>query len=166
MVTVLVLIVTLITGSRGAWLGMGLGIVAVLAAALVLQPEAREAVRRLARTRLALSVVAVGVPIVVLGVAYAALSGRLTLDDSGYRAGFTRASIAMFESSPLTGVGPAIWATLRAANSLPTDPDLYIPHAHSIYFQTLAEYGLAGIVAGAGLVVDAWRAHRPVHPLW
>lgn len=149
----LVLVVALITGSRGAWLGMALGIVAVVGVALVLQPEVRKAARRLARTRLALVAIGIGVPLLVAGVVLAALSGRLTLDDAGYRAGFTRASIAMFGSSPLTGVGPAVWATLRAANSLPTDPDLYIPHAHSIYFQTLAEYGLAGVLAGAALVV-------------
>ena len=151
-VTALVLVVTLMTGSRGAWLGMSLGIVAVVAVGLLLEPDLRSTARRLARTRVTLAIVALGVPILVGGIVIAAVSGRLTVDDA-YRTGYARASIAMFDSSPLTGVGPAVWPTLRAANTLPSDADLYIPHAHSIYFQTIAEFGLAGVVASIVVVI-------------
>jgi O-antigen ligase len=154
MVTVglLVAVVTLITGSRGAWLGAGLGVLAVGATAFALQADVRERARQLLRSRLAIAGLAMAIALVAVGGLLAALSGRLTLVDPGYRAGFTRASLQMFDSSPLTGVGPGVWPTLRAANTLPTDPDLYIPHAHSVYFQTLAEFGLLGILAGAILV--------------
>ena len=95
----------------------------------------------------------------------AAGSGRLTLDDGGYREAFATASLRMFESSPLAGVGPGVWQVLRASYQTATQPDLYIPHAHNIYLQALAEFGLAGVLAGlvvvgslAALVLGAIRS--------
>lgn len=150
---VLILVTTLITGSRGAWLGAGLGVIAVVGAYLLSESGHRARVRALVRTRAALAALAVGTPVVAVAGVLAALSGRLTLDDSGFRAGFARASLRMFEASPVSGVGPGTWATLRPANTSSPDPDLYIPHAHNIYLQTLAEFGLFGVLGGVVLVV-------------
>lgn len=165
----LVLATTFVTGSRGAWFGAGLGSMAAIVAALVVMPDVRPRLRSILRSRLVAMALLIGIPLAGGGAALAALSGRLTLGDPGYRAGFTHASLQMFDSAPLTGVGPGTWATLRAANSRPTDLDLYIPHAHSIYFQTLAEFGFLGIIAGvvlvialAGLIVRSVRSGDPV----
>ncbi len=151
-IAILVLGTTFITGSRGAWLGTAIGALAVLVAWLLAAADHRVRVRALARTRAAVVALVAGVPLVVGGGLLVVLSGRLNLDDLDYRAGFARASIQMFQSSPLTGVGPGTWGMLRASYTIPTDPDLYIPHAHSIYFQTLAEFGLLGVIGAAAVV--------------
>ena len=142
----------LVTASRGAWLGAAAGLAVTFVAAVVARPETRAAARRQLRSRWAAVALAVGVPILAIGAVLAALSGRLTLEDGGYRAGFAAASFRMFDASPISGVGPGTWQVLRAANSDPTSPDLYIPHAHNIYLQTLAEFGLLGLVAGVVLL--------------
>lgn len=151
-VAILALVVTFITGSRGAWLGAGLGVIAVFSAALLAHPENRRRAGAVLRSRFAVIALVVGIPLVTAAGVLAALSGRLSLDDGGFRAGFARASAQMFEASPLTGVGPGTWGVLRASNTIPTDPDLYIPHAHSVYVQTLAEFGLGGVVAGIAIL--------------
>jgi len=165
----LVLAATFLSGSRGAWLGAGLGLSAVILAAVFLWPDGRRRAKSMLRSRLAVVAVVVGAPLVAIAGALAALSGRLTLDDGGFRAGFARASGQMFEMSPLTGVGPGTWGVLRASNSVSPDPDLYIPHAHSIYWQTLAEFGLVGAIASvvmiAALGLLIFRAIRSGDPI-
>lgn len=153
LVGALVLLTTFITASRGAWLGAGLGVIAVISLSYIVEPDTRRLLRAKLRSRRTLIASFLAGPGLVGGVLLAVMSGRLSFDDGGLRAGFTRASIKMFEASPLTGVGPGTWQTLRAANTLPTDPDLYIPHAHSIYVQTLAEFGVGGILAGTAFMV-------------
>ena len=158
----LVAVVTFISGSRGAWLGGLIAVTVAVAVTAALRPALRVRATRLARSRWGLTALAVGGPVVASAVAFAAISGRLTVEDGGYRAGFARASLQMFDSAPLTGVGPGMWGVLRAQTSLATDVDLYIPHAHNIYLQTLAEFGIAGVIAGSVLIgvlgVMTWRA--------
>ncbi len=164
----LVGVVTLVTGSRGAWLGAAAGLAVTGLVALVALPDVRSRVRRAVGSRIGLLAVGTaGVVLVVAGLV-AAGSGRLTLDDGGYRAAFAAASMRMFASSPVAGTGSGTWQILRAANEEAGQPDLYIPHAHSIYTQTLAEFGLIGIVAGlvilatlAVLIVLALRSADP-----
>jgi tetratricopeptide (TPR) repeat protein len=66
------------------------------------------------------------------------------------RVTFFSAAIRMFESSPLAGVGPGGWAANRILQTPAGEIDYYVPHAHNLYLQTAAEFGLLGI--GAGLV--------------
>lgn len=137
----------LITASRGAWIGAAAGLALTFIAAVLARPATRATVLRQLRSRWAAAAIVVAVPILAIGTALAGLSGRLTLEDGGYRAGFAAASLRMFGASPVTGTGPGTWQVLRAANSDATSPDLYIPHAHNVYLQTLAELGLLGLVA-------------------
>ena len=57
------------------------------------------------------------------------MSGRLTLNDDGFRAGFAEASLRIFASSPLVGSGPGTWQVLRAANTPATD--VWLPDGDS-----------------------------------
>ena len=112
------------------------------------------------RTPRGVAALVAGLVALVVAGGLAASSGRLSLADGGYREAFATASLRMFESSPLVGVGPGVWQELRASYQTAAQPDLYIPHAHNIYLQTLAEFGLVGIVAG----VVARGLARPPDP--
>lgn len=142
----LVAYATLISGSRGAWLGAAVGVVAVVIASILTRPELRDRARTLPGSRLGLAALLVGVPLVVGASVLAGLSGRLTLDDGGYRAAFSTASLEMFRSSPWTGVGPGVWGTLRSASTPEGSLDFLIPHAHNVYLQVLSEFGLLGVL--------------------
>ncbi len=150
----LVAVTTVITGSRGAWIGAGAALVATGLVALVTAPSGRTKVVAFVRTRLGSAAVVAGLATVSTAGWLAASSGRLTLEDGGYRQAFASASLRMFESSPLVGVGPGVWQQLRASFQDAAQPDLYIPHAHNIYLQTLAEFGLAGGLAGLVVVLS------------
>lgn len=152
-VVVLALLVTVISGSRGAWMGSVAGLVACAVMGLVARPDLRMRGRAFARSRRGVMLGAAVLLLVGLTAIFAAHSGRLTFGDDGYREAFWAASLRMFRSSPLVGVGPGVWQLLRASYETATEPDLYIPHAHDIYLQTLAEFGLLGVMAGALVVL-------------
>ena len=48
----------------------------------------------------------------------------------------------------MLGQGPGTWPMRRIEYTVPPEIDYYIPHAHSLYFQTLAELGIVGVVVG------------------
>lgn len=147
----LVLVVTLLSGSRAGWLGLTIG-TAITATGWLLLGENRAVIRRLAgqrRVRVVLGVVA------IVGVLFALVLGpgvllRVGAGGEAGRATFFAAAIRMFESSPVIGVGPGAWTANRILHTQAGEIDYYIPHAHSLYLQTAAESGLLGI--GAGLL--------------
>lgn len=150
--------VVLLTGSRGAWLGTGIGLAAVAALILIL-PTWRSTVRGLAARR----PVRIGVVLVVLALIVVALAllpalvGRLTENTVSSRLTFYLAALRMFATAPLLGSGPGTWVARRIAFTNPSGVDLYIPHAHDIILQTLAEFGLLGVMAGLIVVASlAW----------
>src|SRR4029078_6211082 len=65
--------------------------------------------------------------------------------------------------------GPGTWAVRRAALTSSGTPDLSVPHAHSIYAQGLAEFGLlavvAGIVLGIAVLRLVYQAARDSNPV-
>ncbi len=146
---VLVLVVTLLSGSRAGWLGLAIGLAITMLTWLLLG-ENRAAIRRLAGRR-RIRVVLGGAAIV--GVLFLVLLGpgiaaRVGAGGEAGRATWFAAAIRMFESSPLTGVGPGGWVANRIVETQAGEIDYYIPHAHSLYLQTAAEFGLVGLVAG------------------
>ncbi len=151
---VLAAIAIFLTGSRSAWVGLAAAIAIV--GLLWLASRARRAeLVSLARSRpvqrMALvSAVAVAIGAVVFAPGVASRIGEPAADT---RTAFAHASLAMFASDPLTGVGPGMWTVERIRFTQPPDVDYYIPHAHNLILQTMAEQGLVG--AAAGLVVAA-----------
>ena len=69
----------------------------------------------------------------------------------------TRPRSGCSKSSPAVGLGPGSWAALRTSFTAAPDPDYYIPHAHNIYLQTLAEFGILGLAAGLVVVLLVLR---------
>jgi tetratricopeptide (TPR) repeat protein len=91
--------------------------------------------------------------VVTAGVAAAIVAGpsilrRAAEGGEEVRGGFVRIALELFSQSPLVGTGPGSWVIQRVALTQPADVDYYIPHAHNIYAQTLAEQGVVGGVAG------------------
>ena len=151
-----------LTYSRGAW--ASLLIVAPLAAfTLRVTPWTRAAFR------LVLIGLATGVAVVVLTrgpgtpLFEGGVTGRATSisDAADYSLGghlhFWRAGLAIFADHPVTGTGPGTFGTVHAAYQ--RDVRYYARDAHSLYVQTAAEQGTAGLVALAvllGVLATAW----------
>jgi O-antigen ligase/tetratricopeptide (TPR) repeat protein len=145
----LALFATVVSGSRAGWLALSAGAL-VTAAIYLARPERRSLVLGLLGRR----VVQVGVVIVAFfGVAATAfvLPGILFRSGTGgeaLRASYWDAASRMFGESPLVGTGPGTWVAQRILYTPQGVTDYYIPHAHTVTFQTLAEFGLLGVAAG------------------
>jgi O-antigen ligase len=161
----LVIFVVISTGARGAWLGIAAAVVAV-AAVWLLARERRQALAGLLRSgRVRVGVAASAVALAVVGVIlFPAIANRLAAGGDQVRAAFYAAALRMFQDDPLTGQGPGMWVVERARYTLPTEQDYYIPHAHNLYLQTLAELGIVGAMAGivvlAALARLVWSGIR------
>lgn len=165
---ILIAIAVVLTGSRGAWLGLAAGLTTCALLVLATYQSARGWIVSHARTRS--GVIVAGLLVMALGAAavLAAVSGRLTLDDHGYRASFAAASLRIFQSAPLLGVGPGLWRVLRGEYTLGDEINAYLPHAHNVYLQALAEFGVLAVVAGIVIAVSLarliWEALRSTDP--
>jgi O-antigen ligase/tetratricopeptide (TPR) repeat protein len=141
--------VTVISGSRSGWLAIAvaLGVTTVL---WILPAAHRRWIVVQSRTRL---VRALGATILAVGLLMAVVAGpgileRASAGGEAYRTAFFAASIRMFESSPLVGIGPGNWAPQRIPFTAAGEVDYYIPYGHDIYLQTAAEQGIVGLAAG------------------
>jgi hypothetical protein len=136
----LVAVCTVITGSRGAWIGAGVALVTCGLVMVVTASAVRTRAVVFLRTRLGAGALVAGLAALVVASALAATSGRLTLEDGGTAKPAT-ASLRCSESSPLVGVGPGVWQVLP-----PPDP----PRSQTCTSRTpttsfsraLAEFGL------------------------
>jgi tetratricopeptide (TPR) repeat protein len=159
---VLVSVTVVLTGSRGAWLAIGLAL-AVISVLVLLQPRTREAlwarIRRVPRIGLLAGVI--GVPVAI--VAGPAIIRRLAGGGDALRVTLNLTALRMFGEDPITGSGPGTWVVRRAAFTEPEEVDYYIPHAHNVFTQGLAEFGFVGVVAA--LIVAAFVARLLVHAL-
>lgn len=169
-VGILILVTVFLTGSRGAWLGLALGAIAAGSAALFAERDLRSVLGRVLRSGTGALALLVVLAAAAAALALAAHSGRFTIGDEGSREAFWAASFRMFEASPLTGIGPGVWGTLRATFALPAEFDYYIPHAHDIFIQALAEFGLLAIPATVAvfanlgqLTIRSFQAAAPEH---
>lgn len=159
--------VVAVSGSRSGWLAIGIA-VAATAIAVVLDPSKRATLRALAtqvrQSRLAVGLVAAILAVGGLGAILIgpSLVSRLTGGGGeNLRIGNWISAIRMFSESPVVGLGPGMWVTNRIRETVAPEADYYIPHAHDLYLQTLAELGVVGAIAGAVLVVNlGWLVIR------
>lgn len=87
-------------------------------------------------------------------------SGRIDHSSSGSRVALWQAALTMFERHVWFGVGAHQFRggldVLRAENVYPGDVLLF-HHAHNTYLTIAAEYGLAGLLVFAVLIIGSWR---------
>lgn len=147
--------VVFLSGSRGAWVGLALAMAVVIPAWLT--PSSHRDLVRAAvasrRVRLAGAAAVVSSALVLVAFLPAIVS-RVGEHAADTRTAFYQASLRMFVDHPLAGLGPGTWPVARAAYTDPAEADYYIPHAHNIYLQTLAELGLVGAFAGLIMAVS------------
>jgi hypothetical protein len=153
-----VAVVVVLTGARGAWLGLAVAIIVTAVISLAttsIRASMRAAALRVPRTWLmgAVAVAVVAFVVIAPSILRRATSGggdelRFTLALSGFR---------MFGDAPIAGGGPGTWVARRAAFTEPDEVDFYIPHAHNVYAQTAAEFGLVGITAAVVVVLVVGR---------
>jgi putative inorganic carbon (HCO3(-)) transporter len=153
---------TFISGSRGAYLGVGLG--AFLAAALFatrrggLGSTVESSIDRLRRQPILIVPVAV-VP--VLGAVFApSVIQRFQQGGADLRFDLWRAAATIFAEHPILGGGPGTWVQLKVTANPPGVPNLILPHAHDMYVQAAAEVGIVGLLA------LAWLAIAVIRRLW
>lgn len=171
-------VVALLSGSRAGWLALAIAAaaagVAVLAARgsrAMVSASMRQSLNGWQGRLVALA--AVGIGLTGLAIAGPSILRRAAEGGEAIRGGFVRIALALFSQSPLVGTGPGSWVIQRVALTQPTDVDYYIPHAHNIYAQTLAEQGLVGAAAGVFLGISvllllrrATRDQEPVRRRW
>lgn len=164
-------IVTIASGSRSAWLAL------LVTAAVLLVVRRRLAgawptpIRR-ARPSSVAAVLAglagVAIPVVAGMLLAPAMLGRLTSGGESLRIGHWVVALRMAADSPVVGHGPGSWAASRIGYTVAPEADHYVPHAHDLPLQILAELGLVGAAAGVALallvtrlIVAALRAGDP-----
>jgi O-antigen ligase len=134
----------LLTQSRGAWLGLGVGLlvmgawldtrVRLLAVALVLVAVAVLALQGTTRLNSALS----------MGIAPQVM-GESNWD---FRLGVWRAALWGIADFPITGMGLGTFRAARRMYPLPAMPaDYDFGHAHNGFLQAASDFGLPGLIA-------------------
>ena len=155
----LVAVVTVMSGSRSGWLAVvaAIGLTIVLA---LIDPRQRPliastlgAIRRSRAAVSATALILVGGAVLAVALAPALLL-RFTAGGENLRLGHWISALRMFAEAPIVGFGPGMWAVNRVRETHAPEPDYYVPHAHDIYLQTLAELGLLGALAGLVLTAS------------
>jgi tetratricopeptide (TPR) repeat protein len=140
LIGLLAAVAILLTGSRGALVGVGIAAIAALLLSLWL-PDLRS---RLSSRR---ARIAVGVVVGAAVLATPLLATRFAQGGDALRIDLWRSALTLFANHPLTGTGPGTWAQLKLAANPAGAANLVLPHVHDLYLQVLSEEGIAGLVA-------------------
>ncbi|NJD30010.1 MAG: O-antigen ligase family protein [Chloroflexi bacterium] len=163
------LLAVFLTGSRGAWLGAGFGVLgaAVLTIDRIGWIRLREgAIATISQCVHRARLMAAGFVLLALAavVILPSLAYRFGQGGDTLRLDLWRSALTIFVEHPVLGGGPGTWVQLKVAASPPGVPNVIVPHAHSMYFQTAAELGVVGVVALSGLgvavavrLLQGWR---------
>ncbi len=154
----LVGITVVVTGSRGAWLALGLAITVTGGLGLV-RPNTRRIIRaRLSRTpRAGVVAILIAGTVTALTVGPAILKRLVEGGGDNLRVTLNLTALRMFAADPMTGSGPGTWVVRRAAFTEPQEVDYYIPYTHNFLSQGLAEFGLIGVAVGVIVLVALVR---------
>jgi tetratricopeptide (TPR) repeat protein len=164
-IAIVVGVVALMSASRAGWFALGL--TAVIGAVVWLAARDRRAVIRNGllqawqrpRARFALVIAAVAL-LTATAVLTPIVVKRAGEGGEDLRAQFAVIALRIFGESPIVGTGPGTWVIQRVGETRSPETDYYIPHAHNLEVQTLAEQGLVGAIAGAILVLSVARLIR------
>jgi O-antigen ligase len=147
---------TVISGSRSAWLALAVAVLVLLApaaASWLRRARAEEAlVSRRAWTRRRVAVAVVAVTALVPAIAFVA--PRLTdLRSLAYRGFLWRDTLSAWVSDPAFGIGPGSMPFARQAAAPALSFPVRQPHSHDIPLGILGDAGLIGLAAAMVLLV-------------
>jgi tetratricopeptide (TPR) repeat protein len=156
-------IVAVMSGSRAGWFALALTTFGALVSVVVVSGFRRAALAAIrstvvGRPWLFVALVA-ALGGAVIGVAPAVLE-RVFAGGEDLRVSYAVAAIRMFIDARLVGTGLGTWVIQRPGAIAAGEPDYYIPHAHNIEVQTLAELGFIGAIAGVVLLASIVRLLR------
>ena len=152
---------TLLSGSRSAWLAM------VVAAAILILPGLRRVRLRGLRTWRGRAAAAAGALLAIGGIAF--IAPRLTdISSLIYRGYLWRDTLAAWAPHALFGIGPGTmpWARQAAAPAL-TFP-VRQPHSHDVLLGILGDAGILGLAAAVVLfgcfvaIAGPWRTRTTI----
>jgi O-antigen ligase len=149
----------LLSGSRGAWLGAGIGVIlALVFAATRLRAGSWSVAGLVARARAQPLLIVPVVIAVAAGVVLApSLLARFAQGGGDLRLDLWRSALTIFGDHPIFGAGPGTWVQLKVAANPAGVPNLILPHAHDLYVQAAAELGVVGLAALTILAVTVLR---------
>jgi len=149
---------TLISGSRSAWLALTVIVVVFLGPAI--RQRAAAMLRSWSWTprRVGLSLLAFA----GLGLALRYVLPRL-IDATSlvYRGYLWRDTITAWSHDPLLGIGPGVMPYARQAAALPLSFPVQQPHSHDVPLGILGDAGLVGLIAALALVATFAVAAGP-----
>jgi O-antigen ligase/tetratricopeptide (TPR) repeat protein len=150
---------TFVSGSRGAWLGVGLGTILAIGLFVLRRGGVGRTVRSATDLLRARPILAV--PVVIVGalatVFAPAILLRFEQGGADLRFDLWRSALTIFAEHPIFGGGPGTWVQLKVAANPPGVPNLILPHAHDMYVQAAAEVGIVGLVALGWLLIAVAR---------
>ncbi len=138
---------TLLSGSRSAWLALAVAGVAMLAPAL-------RRLRFRIRPPISPGAIAGWIVAAVAAVAVAVYAEpRLTAVSSLlYREHLWRDTLRAWSAAPVLGIGPGVMPYARQAAAPAGSFPVHQPHSHNLALGVLGDAGLVGLVAALGLV--------------
>ncbi len=151
----LLVIIMLLTASRGGWISLGAGIAVFALLRIVASPQVRQWIRRLA---VPLAVV------VIVGMAVGALAVIKLSADPGHSSGdvlrfdLWRGAVQIAADHPVLGVGPGEFGRAYRLYRDPTTVDDRLGTAHNFYLNTFAETGIIGLILAVALGAVLLRA--------
>jgi len=149
---ILGLVTIVLTQSRAGIVSTGLGLITfLLGAGVALWKMHRVHFSKAAIAILVVLLVGLAALFPSLRKAFPAENGRVpSLAAGDFRPGLHDLAIDQWRTSPIWGTGSRTFEFHAAANRPPSLPDEvpYVFFAHSEYHQTLAEYGLVGLLLG------------------
>ena len=155
----LLILVLVMTGSRGGLLGLGVALGAFAVCQLIRSPRVTRVIS--ARILIATSTV-VGI-VAALGFVILTLPRGIGTSNEG-RVDMWRSAIEITADYPVFGVGYGMFG--RAFRNY-RDPEIVqdkLAHAHNLYLNTLSELGVAGAVVivwlGGATILVIWRNYR------
>lgn len=160
-----------LSGSRSAWIAIGVAVVALAAGELRrVRPEGGWAPRHwLSRAWAPRDIALAGAVAGGIGIAALLVAPRLTAIGSlAYRIDLWRDTLAAWSVDPLLGIGPGTMPYARQAAAEALSFPARQPHSHNLPLGLLGDAGLLGLAAGVALVValfwvaGPWRARSTV----
>lgn len=155
---------TVLSGSRSAWLAMGVTLVVVgVPWAWGQRQRLRASLCPTPRTLL-VGLAAVAMAVVVVVVALPRLTAVTSLL---YRVSLWRDTLNAWATDPLLGIGPGFMPYARQAAAPDYSFPVRQPHSHNLPLGVLGDAGVVGLVAAAVLVVaiawvaGPWRSRTP-----